>query len=69
MQNLRDAPTPHLGGKTLRQKFADRSRLLSVDDGGHGVYVLGDTPCALNITTRYLVEGRMPDKDTLCQAS
>ncbi|MEU1484590.1 alpha/beta hydrolase [Streptomyces sp. NPDC005752] len=68
VQNLRDAPTPHLGGKMLRQKFADRSRLLSVDDGGHGVYVLGDNACALNITTRYLVEGRMPGKDTLCQA-
>ncbi|MGW2261327.1 alpha/beta hydrolase [Streptomyces sp. NPDC001780] len=68
VQNLRDAPTPHLGGKMLRQKFADRSRLLSVDDSGHGAYVLGDNPCALNTATRYLVEGRMPGEDTLCRA-
>ncbi|MGW0787615.1 alpha/beta hydrolase [Streptomyces sp. NPDC002911] len=68
VQNLRDAPTPHLGGKMLRQKFADRSRLLSVDDSGHGAYVLGDNPCALNTTTRYLVEGKMPGEDTLCRA-
>ncbi|WP_055554201.1 alpha/beta hydrolase [Streptomyces sp. NBRC 110028] len=68
VQNLRDPATPHEGGKMLRQKFADRSRLLSVDDTGHGAYVLGDNPCALNTTTRYLVEGTMPVKDTLCRA-
>ncbi|HWM37500.1 MAG TPA: alpha/beta hydrolase [Streptomyces sp.] len=68
VQNLRDAPTPHRGGKMLRQKFPDRSRLLSVDDTGHGAYVLGDNPCALNTTTRYLVEGKMPGKDMLCRA-
>lgn len=68
VQNLRDPATPHAGGELLRRKFAGRSRLLSVDDGGHGAYVLGDNPCALNTTTRYLVEGRMPDKDTLCPA-
>lgn len=68
VQNLRDPATPHVGGKMLRQKFADRSRLLSVDDSGHGAYVLGDNPCALNTTTRYLVEGKMPGKDMLCRA-
>jgi pimeloyl-ACP methyl ester carboxylesterase len=68
VQNLRDPGTPHLGGKMLRQKFADRSRLLSVDDSGHGAYVLGDNPCALNTTTRYLVEGKMPSEDTHCRA-
>ncbi|THC39866.1 alpha/beta hydrolase [Streptomyces sp. A1499] len=68
VQNLRDVPTPHAGGKLLRQKFADRSRLVSVDDSGHGVYVFGDNPCALNTTTRYLVDGKMPGKDTFCRA-
>lgn len=68
VQNLRDAPTPHRGGKMLREKFADRSRLLSVDDSGHGAYVLGDNACALNTTTRYLVDGVMPGKDKFCRA-
>lgn len=68
VQNLRDASTPHRGGKMLRQKFEDRSRLLSVDDSGHGAYVLGDNPCALNTVTRYLVQGDMPAKDMLCRA-
>ncbi|MEU5373901.1 alpha/beta hydrolase, partial [Streptomyces sp. NPDC005951] len=50
------------------KKFADRSRLVSVDDSGHGVYVYGDNPCALNTTTRYLVDGTMPKTDAFCPA-
>ncbi|GAB2958368.1 alpha/beta hydrolase [Streptomyces heilongjiangensis] len=68
LQNRRDASTPHVGGKMLREKFGDRARLVSVDDSGHGVYVLGKNSCALNTTTRYLVEGEMPAKDTFCRA-
>ncbi|MFC8208563.1 MULTISPECIES: alpha/beta hydrolase [Streptomyces] len=68
LQNRRDASTPHLGGKMLREKFGDRARLISVDDSGHGVYVLGRNSCALNTTTRYLVEGKMPTDDTFCRA-
>ncbi|MFD3352791.1 alpha/beta hydrolase [Streptomyces fradiae] len=68
LQNRRDAPTPHLGGRMLREKFGDRARLISVDDSGHGVYVLGRNSCALNTTTRYLVEGEMPRKDMSCRA-
>ena len=69
LQNRRDASTPHLGGKMLREKFGDRARLISVDDSGHGVYVLGRNSCALNTTTRYLVEGQMPTDDTFCRAN
>ncbi|WP_374985452.1 alpha/beta hydrolase [Streptomyces fradiae] len=68
LQNRRDAPTPHRGGKMLREKFGDRARLVTVDDSGHGVYVLGDNSCALNTATRYLVVGEMPEKDTFCRA-
>jgi pimeloyl-ACP methyl ester carboxylesterase len=68
LQNRRDASTPHRGGRMLREKFGDRARLVSVDDSGHGVYVLGTNSCALNTTTRYLVEGEMPAKDTSCRA-
>ncbi|MER5555685.1 alpha/beta hydrolase [Streptomyces sp. NPDC002793] len=68
VQNVRDVPTPLAGGKLLREKFEDRSRLLTVDDSGHGAYVLGPNACALNTTTRYLVEGVMPAEDTHCRA-
>lgn len=68
LQNRRDASTPQRGGKMLREKFGNRARLVSVDDSGRGVYVLGDNSCALNTTTRYLVEGEMPVKDVFCRA-
>ncbi len=68
LQNRRDASTPHRGGKMLREKFGDRARLVTVDDSGHGVYVLGGNSCALNTATRYLTESEMPAKDTFCRA-
>ncbi|QUH06034.1 alpha/beta fold hydrolase [Saccharopolyspora erythraea] len=69
VQNQRDPVTPHRGGEMLREKFGQRSRLVSVDGSGHGVYVYGDNPCALNVTTDYLVDGELPARDTFCGAS
>ncbi|WP_423462078.1 alpha/beta hydrolase [Promicromonospora sp. MS192] len=69
LQNRRDPVTPLAGGQRLREKFADRSRLVTVDGSGHGVYVLGGNACALNIGTSYLVDGEMPARDTSCRAS
>ncbi|MEK8142813.1 alpha/beta hydrolase [Streptomyces sp. M10(2022)] len=67
LQNRRDASTRTWAGRCCA-KFGDRARLISVDDSGHGVYVLGRNSCALNTTTRYFVEGEMPTKDTSCRA-
>jgi hypothetical protein len=39
---------------------------VSVDASGHGVYVLGDNACALNTTTRFLVDGTLPKRDVAC---
>lgn len=69
LQNLRDPATPHLGGQLAREAFGDRARLVSVDDGGHGVYVYDDNPCALNTTTRFLLGGELPGSDVFCGAS
>ncbi|MGY6655508.1 alpha/beta hydrolase [Amycolatopsis sp. TRM77291] len=68
LQNQHDVPTPHRGGEMLREKFTQRSRLVSVEGSGHGVYVLGGNACALNVTTSYLVGGVMP-RDQRCGAS
>ncbi len=69
VQNRRDIPTPYRGGEMLREKFGDRARLVSVDASGHGAYVLGGNACASDTTTRYLVDGEMPDDDVSCPAS
>ena len=69
VQNQRDPVTPLRGGELLDEKFGERSRLLSVDGSGHGAYVLGGNPCALNVTTSYLVDGTMPERDMTCEAA
>lgn len=68
VQNQRDPVTPLPGGELINEKFGDRSRLVSVDGSGHGAYVLGENRCALNVTTNYLVDGTMPERDTICAA-
>ncbi len=69
LQNLRDVATPYAGGLINREAFGDRARLVSVDAGGHGVYVYDDNPCALNVTTSFLVDGEMPESDVSCEAA
>lgn len=69
VQNLYDPATPHRGAELLRERFGDRARLVSVDDSGHGAYVLGGNACASEVTTRYLVDGEMPADDVSCPAS
>lgn len=69
LQNRRDPVTPLRGGELLDEKFGERSRLVTVDGSGHGVYVLGKNPCASDIATGYLVDGTMPEKDVACASS
>ena len=67
VQNRRDPVTPHRGGELIDEKFGDRSRLVSVDGTGHGVYALSDNACALNTTTSFLVDGKLPKRDMSCR--
>ncbi|MEU4314194.1 alpha/beta hydrolase [Nocardia sp. NPDC024068] len=69
VQNRRDPVTPLRGGELLDEKFGERSRLVRVDASGHGAYILGDNPCAMDVTTRYLVDGTMPERDVSCPAA
>jgi pimeloyl-ACP methyl ester carboxylesterase len=68
VQNERDPATPLRGGQLAREKFGDRSRLVTVDQSGHGAYVLHDNPCALETTTKFLVDGTLPKRDVSCRA-
>jgi hypothetical protein len=67
MQNRRDVATPLEGAQIIRREFAERSRLVMVDDNQHGVYVYGDNACALTIGTDWLVNGDLP-RDTTCES-
>ncbi|MFC7025057.1 alpha/beta hydrolase [Promicromonospora thailandica] len=68
VQNERDPATPLRGGQLARERFGDRSRLVTVDQSGHGAYVLHDNPCALETTTTFLVDGTLPKRDVACRA-
>jgi pimeloyl-ACP methyl ester carboxylesterase len=66
LQNERDPATPLLGGELIREKFEQRSRLVTADGSGHGAYIYGDNACLDGIATEFLLEGTMPKRDTEC---
>ncbi|GGF20811.1 alpha/beta hydrolase [Williamsia phyllosphaerae] len=65
-QHRRDPVTPLSNGERINEKFGDRSRLLTVEGSGHGVYALGSNTCAQDVITDYLVRGTMPKTDIEC---
>ncbi len=66
MQNLRDPATYYPGGVQMRAALGNRARLVSVDQGGHGVYLLSQNACAADIATQFLVSGAFPAQDRFC---
>ncbi|MFC9256769.1 alpha/beta hydrolase [Amycolatopsis thailandensis] len=68
VQNLRDPATPLSGAKETRRALGDRARMVSVDDGGHGVWLSSENACGNNAVNRFLVDGKRPAHDTACAA-
>ncbi|RSN47647.1 hydrolase [Amycolatopsis sp. WAC 04197] len=68
VQNLRDPATPLSGAKEMRRALGDRARMVSVDDGGHGVWLSSENACGNNAVNRFLVDGKRPAHDTACAA-
>ena len=68
-QNQRDPVTPLRNAELVHEEFGDRSRLLTVDNSGHGAYVLGKNPCADDVIGEYLVTGSMPTDGFACGAA
>jgi pimeloyl-ACP methyl ester carboxylesterase len=68
LQNLRDPATIYSGGVQMRASLGDRARLVSVNQGGHGVYLLTQNACASDVATSFLVDGVLPGRDKYCGA-
>lgn len=68
VQNLRDPATPLSGAREMRRALGDRARLVTVDDGGHGVWLGSENACGNNAVNRFFVEGKRPARDTACAA-
>jgi len=66
VNNLRDPATPYVGAVELHQKLGARSRLITVDQGGHLSYLFGNNTCTNNIATTFLVDGKRPPRDSFC---
>ncbi|MGN9789221.1 alpha/beta hydrolase [Nonomuraea sp. ZG12] len=66
IQNLRDPSTPYSGALKMRQAFGPRARMVSVDSGGHGVYLANGNACGDQTVTTFLTTGHLPHHDKNC---
>ncbi|MFF5976772.1 alpha/beta hydrolase [Streptomyces sp. NPDC012769] len=66
IQGLRDPNTPHASGLKMRAALGDRARLVSVDRGGHGMYLGNGNACGDRAVTRFLLTGERPATDVGC---
>ncbi|MGD6748099.1 alpha/beta hydrolase [Streptomyces sp. BH106] len=67
-QNERDPGTPLAGARKLRQALGKRATMVTVDQGGHGVYPFGRNTCANDTVTAFLTTGQRPSRDLACAA-
>ncbi|WP_409462520.1 alpha/beta hydrolase [Amycolatopsis sp. GA6-003] len=68
VQNLRDPATPLSGALETREAFGNRARMVTVDQGGHGVGLPFLNGCGFAAVTDYLVHGTRPATDKFCGA-
>ncbi|MBB5082000.1 alpha/beta hydrolase [Nonomuraea endophytica] len=66
IQNLRDPSTPYSGALKMREAFGQRARMVSVDSGGHGVYLANGNACGDRAVTGFLTGGHLPRHDQSC---
>ncbi|MFF9481596.1 alpha/beta hydrolase [Streptomyces sp. NPDC014733] len=66
IQNLRDPTTPYAGALRMRTALGARARLVTVDRGGHGVYLAHGNACGDRAVTTYLRTGHRPAADLRC---
>lgn len=66
VNNLRDPGTPYIGAVKVRLALRHRSRLVTIDQGGHPSYLFQPNRCANNLVSHYLATGRRPAHDTFC---
>lgn len=66
IQSLRDPSTPHSAGLKMREALGAKARLVSVDHGGHGMYLGNGNACGDRTVTRFLLTGERPVADVNC---
>ncbi|MBZ4320591.1 alpha/beta hydrolase [Streptomyces huiliensis] len=66
IQNLRDPATPYFGALKMREALGQRARMVTVDKGGHGVYLGEGNACGDRKVTDFLLTGERPGEDVVC---
>ncbi|MFD7321934.1 alpha/beta hydrolase [Streptomyces sp. NPDC059875] len=66
IQSLRDPSTPYAAGLKMRAALGERARLVTVDQGGHGMYLGNGNACGNRAVTEFLRTGVRPASDTHC---
>ncbi|MGW6564347.1 alpha/beta hydrolase [Streptomyces sp. NPDC054975] len=66
IQSLRDPSTPHASGLKMREALGARARLVTVDQGGHGMYLGNGNACGDAAVTTFLKTGERPAGDAYC---
>lgn len=66
LQSLRDPATPYAGALKMREALGDRARMVTVEQGGHGMYLERGNECGNLAVTRFLTTGHRPAQDIHC---
>jgi pimeloyl-ACP methyl ester carboxylesterase len=66
IQSLRDPSTPYAAGLKMREALGARARLVTVDQGGHGMYLGNGNACGDRAVTTFLRTGVRPASDMYC---
>jgi pimeloyl-ACP methyl ester carboxylesterase len=69
LDNTRDPATPYFGALGMRAALGRRAAFVTVDQGGHGVYLVTPNVCANDLGTAWLVTGALPPTDRYCPAA
>ncbi|MFD6423219.1 alpha/beta hydrolase [Streptomyces sp. NPDC060198] len=66
IQSLRDPATPYSGALKMREALGAKARMVTVEQGGHGMYLGNGNACGDRTVSTFLTTGRRPARDTYC---
>ncbi|MCX5380580.1 alpha/beta hydrolase [Streptomyces sp. NBC_00091] len=66
VQSRRDPSTPHSESLKMRGALGRRAVMVTVEQGGHGMYLGNGNACGNRTVTRFLTTGERPARDTDC---
>ncbi|MFJ8843387.1 alpha/beta hydrolase [Streptomyces cyaneofuscatus] len=66
IQSLRDPATPLAGALKMRAALGERARMVTVERGGHGMYLGNGNACGDRVVSDFLATGKRPARDTHC---